>query len=234
MEAVITIKTRAARVAERYYTEIEGMRVPIHEYRFGVDAPKKLTVAETKKQRLRKRDYKKSETEYPSEVSLSSMLAGAEVQRRMREYAAIRKAAIDYRLPAERRATPEIRYPSTYRPPSERRMPTERRPPSERRLPTERRTPSEIRVPSEYRLPTERRMPTEVRVPPTEYRLPPPPPTIFDPDDPEKRALRKRRKAKPEYWRIRNPIASMSEIMWGRGSVRSSSKKKSKKGGKKK
>jgi hypothetical protein len=165
MEAVIAIKTKAARVAERYYTEIEKMRVPIHEYRFGVDAPKKPTAVETKKRRLVKRDYKKSETEYPSEASLSFLFAGAEVQRRIREYAVIRKAAIDYRPPSE------IRVPREYRPPSEIRVPKEYRPPSEIRAPKEYRPPSEIRAPKEYRPPTEIRAPREYR-PPTEIRAP--------------------------------------------------------------
>ena len=72
-------------------------------------------------------------------------------------------------------------------------------------------------------------------VPPTKYppyilphELPPVPPVIPPmkppvhklpklPEEDEKRARRKRVKAKPEWWRIENPIASMGEIMWGRG-----------------
>jgi len=180
LEAIIAPGTPLVRKHFRYYTTIEGKKVPIYEYKAihgGRMSNRGLTMAElTRKQA-------KATEEYYHGVTRRHVVTPASY-------------ALPYHKP-DHVMPPMGRY---YHPPA-----TERRvtPPS-----------PEYRVPPspEYRVPPS----PEYRVPPSpEYRVPPPPlPKIKEEDD--KHPIRKRRKAKPEYWRIKNPIASIQQMMFGR------------------
>ena len=74
----------------------------------------------------------------------------------------------------------------------------------------------------------------EVMITPSKVKIKQPPVTriitIPDIDDKKKRKKKPRRKVILEEWEIRNPIASMEEIMWGRGAAPKTSSKKKRRG----
>jgi len=102
--------------------------------------------------------------------------------------------------------TPPTRTPPTRTPPT--RTPPTRTPPT-RTPPT--RTPPTRTPPPPTKTPPPP-PPTKTPPPPPPTKTPPPPPPIKE----DKHLLRKRRKHKPEYWQIRNPIANLQQMMFGR------------------
>ena len=133
---------------------------------------------------------------------------------------------------------PAIKYPS-------RAPPSIRYPPSPYEPPYPSRAPPSIRYPpSPYEPPYPSRAPPSIKYPPPHPPIVPEDDALYPPPKPrriripkddkkKKKAQRKLRRVRAEKWEIRNPVATLEEIMWGR-QMEGTAKKKPKKGGKKK
>jgi len=212
LEAIIAPGTPLVRRHFRYYTTIEGKKVPIYEYKaiHGGRMPNRgLTMAElTRKQA-------KATEEYYHGVTRRHIVTPASYALPYHEPDYVTPPIRGYYHPSatERRVTPPIERERIRAPSEDRRQvlqPTEYKVPS----PPEYKPPEYkygvTPQPTEYRVPSPPEYKYGVTPQPTEYRVPPP----IEEDD--KHLIRKRRKHTPEYWQIVNPIASIQQMMFGR------------------
>jgi len=238
IESIVAPGTPLARRHFRYYTKVQGKKIPIYEYEAlrGERFPKRgLNVAEvTRKHEKAMEEYYYRDAQRPiiRPSSYAIPYRGANHATHLtKPYLA---------SPTLERERNRMLYEADY---GQSGIPTQRHhplSPAERRYPSppitsrdhtvspiERKykTPSvparsyQVPTPATYTYP----LPSVSTTPPIttrSYRIPAPvepgykhpPPTAKE----SKRLLRKRRKHKPEYWQIRNPIANLQQMMFGR------------------